>query len=94
MKKYLIALVGILLSFSLYSFEIVKPDFSTFMGNSASNISSLLQSAYESSAPQQVNDVVLFMCKPTTDIRYMGIAFSHEDFSKIHLFSKQNLGVF
>lgn len=94
MKKIFIGMAIFFLSFSLFGFEIIQPDFSTFMGNSASNISGILQSAYESSSPRQLNDVVLFMCKPTSDVRYMGIAFSHENFSKIHLFSKQNMGVF
>lgn len=72
----------------------MRADFSQYLDYSSDRLSSLLQSAYQTEPPQQLNDLVVFLNKPQHPVRYMGIAFAHEDFSKIHLFSKQKQGVY
>lgn len=93
-KTASIVLFLVMHSTALFSFEIVETDFQQYLGQSTDTIFGMLQSASESAPPKQLNNLVIFMNKPSRPVRYMGIAFAHEEFSKIHLFSKQDAGVY
>ncbi|MDR1179697.1 MAG: hypothetical protein LBK44_04265 [Spirochaetales bacterium] len=47
----------------------------------------------EASAPEIMDDTVFFSCKPRGDVRYVGIAFAHEEFREIHIFERNEFGV-
>ncbi|MDR1626710.1 MAG: glycoside hydrolase [Spirochaetia bacterium] len=47
----------------------------------------------EASAPQIMDDTVFFSCKPGDAVRYVGIAFAHEEFREIHLFERNGHGL-
>ncbi|MDR1317399.1 MAG: hypothetical protein LBK13_11060 [Spirochaetales bacterium] len=47
----------------------------------------------EASAPEIMDDTVFFSCKPQGTVRYVGIAFAHEEFREIHLFERNEYGV-
>ncbi|MDR1931731.1 MAG: glycogen-binding domain-containing protein [Spirochaetales bacterium] len=47
----------------------------------------------EASAPEIIEDTIFFSCKPRETVRYIGIAFAHEQFREIHLFSRNEHGV-
>lgn len=78
----------------LFGFEVVRTDFSQYLGQTTDTVSGMLQSATDSAPPKQMNDLVVFMKRPENRVRYIGISFAHEDFRKIHLFSRQDEGVF
>ncbi len=86
-------LIGIS-SGKLLAFEVIQTDLRQYLGKTYDPISSILQEATESAPPTQMQDLVLFRNKPNKEVRYMGIAFAHEGYSKIHLFSRQKAGVF
>lgn len=93
---YRVYLAVALLLFSplLCSFEVIDPDFGQYMGLDSTSLATILFAANKSEAPRQIDDLVVFMNKPENPARYIGIAFAHEDFNKIHLFAKQNQGVY
>ena len=47
----------------------------------------------EAAAPEIMDDVIFFSCKPDHPVRYIGIVFAHEEFRKIHLFERNENGV-
>jgi hypothetical protein len=47
----------------------------------------------EASAPEIMDDVIFFSCKPAYPARYVGIAFAHEEFREVHLFERNEHGV-
>jgi hypothetical protein len=47
----------------------------------------------EASAPEIIEDAIFFSCKPREAVRYVGIAFAHEEFREVHLFSRNEHGV-
>ena len=47
----------------------------------------------EAAAPEIMDDVIFFSCKPSHPVRYAGIAFAHEEFREIHIFERNEHGV-
>ena len=48
----------------------------------------------EASSPRIWSDYIIFTYKPEKPARYVGIAFSHEQFSEIHVYQKNSYGVY
>ncbi len=93
-KRFLFFALCFFSSVSLFSFEVVETDFNQYITASQTTLSQTIIKATESTAPEQFDDLVLFMAKPEYSARYMGVAFEHEDFRKIHLFAKQHEGIY
>jgi hypothetical protein len=47
----------------------------------------------EAAAPEIMDDVIFFSCKPGYPARSVGIAFAHEEFREIHIFERNEHGV-
>jgi len=47
----------------------------------------------DAAPPHVFEEAVFFTQKPSYPVRYIGIAFSHEDFRKVHLFERNQKGV-
>jgi hypothetical protein len=47
----------------------------------------------EASAPEIMDDTIFFSCKPGESVRYVGIAFAHEEFREIHIFERNEHGL-
>jgi 1,4-alpha-glucan branching enzyme len=47
----------------------------------------------EASAPHIFDDTIFFSYKPKESVRYVGIAFAHENFREIHIFQRNEKGV-
>ena len=48
----------------------------------------------QAGAPEYINDVLLLTYEEKNPVRFVGAAFSHENFSKIHLFEKNQYSIF
>jgi len=47
----------------------------------------------EAAAPVIMDDAIFFSCKPAYPARYVGIAFAHEEFRKVHIYERNEHGV-
>ncbi|MCK5867456.1 MAG: hypothetical protein KAG14_03575 [Mycoplasmataceae bacterium] len=94
LKNNYILLLVVFFAFLLCSFKIVETDFNMYLGGTTDRLSVILQNATKSSSPQQLDNFVLFLNKPKEVARYIGISFQHENYGKIHLFSRQDAGVY
>lgn len=53
-----------------------------------------IQGIDESQPPRLVGDVVIFSYKPMTPVRFVGARFANENYSVLHIYSRNENGVF